>query len=200
MRKGELTHQAILERAVRLASRVGLQGLSIGGLADELNLSKSGLFAHFRSKASLQVEILDTAMALFSERVVRPALVQPRGEPRVRALFNGWLGDWARSAVLEDGCLFVASAAELDDVPGPARDRLVQGQKDWLDCLAQAARIAVAERHFRKDTDVEQFAHDEYAVMLGYHHAARLLKDPKAEARARRAFEALLAAARVPRS
>lgn len=197
MRKGELTHQAILERAIRLASRVGLEGLSIGGLADELSLSKSGLFAHFKSKTALQVEVLEAATTMFTERVVRPALAQPRGEPRVRALFDGWL-TWDRDTVLEGGCIFVAASVELDDSPGPARDALVQSQRDWLDCLAQAARIAVAEGHFRKDLDVEQFAHDEYAVMLGFHHAKRLMQDPKAEARARRAFEALVAAARAP--
>ncbi|NVJ27156.1 MULTISPECIES: TetR/AcrR family transcriptional regulator [Myxococcus] len=195
MRKGELTHQAILERAIQLASRVGLQGLSIGGLAEELQLSKSGLFAHFRSKTSLQVEILEAATALFTERVIRPALTQPRGEPRVRALFENWL-TWERELVPEGGCIFVAAATELDDAPGPARDRLVQTQRDWLDCLAQAARIAVAEGHFHKDVDVEQFAHDENALLLGFHHSARLLKEPRAETWARRAFDALLRAAR----
>lgn len=197
MRKGELTHQTILERAIRLASRVGLHGLSIGGLAEELGLSKSGLFAHFKSKTELQVQVLQTATAVFTERVVRPALTKPRGEPRVRALFDGWLA-WDLDQVLEGGCIFVAASAELDDTPGPARDALVQSQRDWLDALAQAARIAVAEGHFRKDLDVEQFAHDEYAVMLGFHHSKRLMRDPQAEPRARRAFEALVAAARAP--
>ncbi|WP_164001184.1 TetR/AcrR family transcriptional regulator [Pyxidicoccus caerfyrddinensis] len=197
MRKGELTHQTILETAIRLASRVGLHGLSIGGLAEELSLSKSGLFAHFKSKTELQVQVLQTATELFTERVVRPALTRPRGEPRVRALFEGWL-TWDRDKILEGGCIFVAAAAELDDAEGPARDTLVQSQRDWLDCLAQAARIAVAEGHFRKDVDVEQFAHDEYAAMLGFHHSRRLMRDPRAEDRARRAFDALLAAARNP--
>lgn len=118
MRKGELTHQTILETAVRLASRVGLHGLSIGGLAEELSLSKSGLFAHFKSKTELQVQVLEAATAAFTERVIRPALGQPRGEPRVRALFDGWL-TWDRDKYLEGGCIFVAAAAELDDVPGP---------------------------------------------------------------------------------
>ncbi|MCY1047549.1 helix-turn-helix domain containing protein [Corallococcus sp. bb12-1] len=197
MRKGELTHQTILETAVRLASRVGLHGLSIGGLAEELGLSKSGLFAHFKSKTELQVQVLEAATVVFTERVVRPALGRPRGEPRVRALFDGWL-TWDRDALLEGGCIFVAAAAELDDAPGPARDTLVQGQRDWLDCLAQAARIAVAEGHFRPALDVEQFAHDQYSVMLGFHHAKRLMRDPQAEARARRAFDALVTAARIP--
>lgn len=197
MRKGELTHQTILETAVRLASRVGLNGLSIGGLAEELGLSKSGLFAHFKSKTALQVEVLDAATVAFTEHVIRPALGKPRGEPRVRALFDGWLA-WDRDRLLEGGCIFVAASVELDDSPGPARDKLVQTQRDWLDVLAQAARIAVAEGHFRKDLDVDQLAHDEYAVMLGFHHSQRLMRDPQAEARARRAFEALLAAARPP--
>jgi AcrR family transcriptional regulator len=197
MRKGELTHQTILERAIRLSSRVGLSGLSIGGLAEELGLSKSGLFAHFKSKTELQVQVLQTATAVFTERVIRPALTKPRGEPRVRALFDGWLS-WDRDHLQEGGCIFVAASVELDDAPGPARDALVQSQRDWLDVLAQAARIAVAEGHFRKDVDVEQFAHDEYAAMLGFHHATRLMRDPQAETRARRAFEALLTAARAP--
>src|SRR5215207_5858761 len=132
MRKGELTHQAILERAVRLASRVGLEGLSIGGLAEDLGLSKSGLFAHFESKAALQVETLEAASRVFSEHVVRPALAKPRGEPRLRAAFEGWLS-WGRKAALERGCLFVAASVELDDREGPARERLVQSERDWLD-------------------------------------------------------------------
>jgi AcrR family transcriptional regulator len=197
MRKGELTHQAILERAVRLASRVGLQGLTIGGLAEELQLSKSGLFAHFRSKASLEVEVLEAATTLFTQVVVRPALARPRGEPRVRALFERWL-DWARSSALEGGCIFVAAAAELDDTPGPARDKLVQSEKDWLECVAHTARTAVNEGHFRKDADVEQFASELHGITLSYHHSARLMRDPKAEERARRAFESLLSLYRAP--
>ncbi|MDY7226212.1 TetR/AcrR family transcriptional regulator [Hyalangium rubrum] len=196
MRKGELTRQAILERAVRLASRVGLQGLTIGGLADELQLSKSGLFAHFRSKASLEVEVLEAATTLFTEVVIRPALARPRGEARIRALFERWL-DWGRSAAMEGGCIFVAAAAELDDTPGPARDALVQSQRDWMDCLAQTARTAINERHFRPDVDPEQFAFELYGIMLVHHHAARLMRDPQAEQRSRRAFESLLNASRA---
>jgi AcrR family transcriptional regulator len=195
MRKGELTHQAILDRAVHLASRVGLQGLSIGGLAEELKLSKSGLFAHFASKSALQVQVLEAARELFSARVVRPALAQPRGERRLRAVFEHWLG-WGRDVVREGGCIFVAAAIELDDAEGPAREQLVQCQKDWLDTLATIARTAVSEGFLRPDTDVEQLAHDVYGVMLAYHHAARLLRDPRAEERARRGFEGLLAAHR----
>ena len=185
----------ILERAVRLASRVGLEGLSIGGLAEDLGLSKSGLFAHFESKAGLQVQTLEEATRVFTEHVVRPALAKPRGEPRLRAAFESWL-HWGRAAALEGGCFFVAAAVELDDREGPARDLLVQSQRDWLDTLATIARTCVSEGHFRPDTDPDQVAHELYGIALGYHHAARLMRDPKAEARALRAFEGLVAAHR----
>jgi AcrR family transcriptional regulator len=193
VRKGELTRQAILDQAVDLARKVGLGGLTIGGLAEDLNLSKSGLFAHFRSKEALQVQVLEEASARFVDSVIRPSLTEKRGEPRIRALFERWLRSTSESS---GGCLFVAAAAELDDQSGPARERLVQLQKDWLDVLAGAVRIAVAEGHFRPDVDPEQFAHDLYGIALAYHHAFRLLKDPRANERAERSFEALLHAAR----
>jgi AcrR family transcriptional regulator len=196
MGKGEETRQAILGQAAQVASRMGLGGLTIGALAEELHLSKSGLFAHFQSKEALQVQTLQFAARLFVERVVRPALKAPRGEPRLRALFEGWV-EWARADVLQGGCLFVAAATELDDREGPVRDELVRQQREWLDLVANVARTGVTEDHFRADLDVEQLAHDLYGVMLAFHHARRLLRDPRAEGRARRAFEALLAAARA---
>jgi AcrR family transcriptional regulator len=192
--KGELTRHAVLEHATSLASQVGLEGLTIGRLAEDLDLSKSGLFAHFRSKEALQVQVLDFAIQRFIDTAVRPALAAPRGEPRVRALFERWL-DWPREGAMAAGCIFVALAVELDDKPGPARDRLVQSQKDWLDLLAASFRVGIDAGHFRADADPDQFAHDLYGIMLGHHHASRLLGDPRARERAHRAFEALLAAA-----
>jgi AcrR family transcriptional regulator len=198
MSKGEATRAAILAHATRLASRVGLGGLSIGRLASDLDLSKSGLFAHFQSKEALQIQVLDTAAAQFVETIVKPALSAPRGEPRLRAFFERWL-TWAKSQKMPGGCLFVAAAVELDDRPGKLRNRLVTLQKEWLDLIANVVRSGIGERRFRSDLDPEQFAHDLYAVMLGYHHASRLLKDPRAEARAASAFESLLSAARARR-
>lgn len=197
MGKGETTRHAILEHAAALASQVGLGGLTIGRLADELELSKSGLFAHFRSKEALQVQVLEHAAERFVELVIKPALKAPRGEPRLRAFFQLWR-QWPRANPMPGGCFFVAAAIELDDQPGPARDLLVKQQRDWLDLIATTVRGAVAEGHFREDVDPDQFAHDLYAVMLGYHHAWRLLRDPRAGARAERAFENLVAAARRP--
>lgn len=200
MSKGEETRAAILERAFASASRVGLEGLTIGGLADEVGLSKSGLFAHFDSKEALQLQVLETAAERFVETVVAPALKAPRGEPRVRALFERWM-DWEEAAFQPGGCIFIATANELDDRPGPVRDRLVALQEDWLEALATAARIAVSEGHFREDLDARQFAYDLYALILAYHHFSRLLHDPAAEERARSSFEALLAGCRRrPRS
>ncbi|MFI5169978.1 MAG: TetR/AcrR family transcriptional regulator, partial [Vicinamibacterales bacterium] len=195
MGKGSETRQLILERAAQTASRSGLDGLTIGQLAGELGLSKSGLFAHFHSKEALQVQTLRHAAELFVDRVVRPALKAPRGEPRLRALFERWLA-WAEADVLKGGCLFVAAATELDDLDGPARDELVRQQRDWLELIANVARTGVGESHFQAGLDTEQLAHDLHGVMLAYHHARRLLRDPRAPQRARSAFDALVRAAR----
>jgi AcrR family transcriptional regulator len=193
-----MTRQAILERAVALASRHGLEGLSIGRLATELDLSKSGLFAHFRSKEALQVQVLEYAASRFVDAVIRPALGAPRGEPRVRAMFDGWL-QWDTSRPVPGGCVFVAAATELDDRPGAVRERLVRTQRDWFESLATCFRAGIQEGHFRVDADPEQFAHDLYGIMLAYHHAARLMRDPAAGTRARAAFESLLATVRTAR-
>jgi AcrR family transcriptional regulator len=197
MSKGEETRTAILDTALALASTGGLEGLSIGNLAREVGLSKSGLFAHFNSKENLQLQVLTTAAERFVAEVVTPALRRPRGEPRVRALFEHWLA-WAKASYLPGGCPFVATAVELDDRPGPLRDYLVDAQSRWLGTMARAATIAVEEGHFRAGLDGEQFAYELYSILLAYHLFRRLLRDPRAEARSRSAFERLLASARVP--
>jgi AcrR family transcriptional regulator len=196
LRKGEATRAAILDEALALASQVGLEGLSIGELARRLGMSKSGLFAHFASKENLQLEVLRSAADRFVETVIRPALEQPRGEPRVRALFENWLG-WARADFSPGGCLFVSAAVELDDRPGAPRDFLVGAQRDFLGAIATAARISVEEGHFRRDLDPEQFAYDLYSIYLAYHHFSRLLRSPEAEARLRRSFAELLERAKA---
>jgi len=190
-----MTRQTILEHASNLASRIGLEGLSIGRLAQDLNLSKSGLFAHFRSMEALQVKVLEHAAERFVAVVIKPALAAPRGEPRVRAVFERWRG-WLKENDAHGGCFFVAAATELDDRPGPARDVLVRQQKDWLEVLANVARTAVNEGHFLKNVDPEQFAQELFGIMLAYHYTTRLLSDPKSEIRADSAFESLIARSR----
>lgn len=191
MGKGEQTRETILLHALGLATQVGFEGLTIGRLADDLKLSKSGLFAHFGSKENLQVKVLEVASRRFVDEVVRPALAAPRGVRRVRALFERWLA-WETSPSLPGGCPFNAAATELDDRPGPARDYVVKSQRDWLETLANTARTAVQEADFARKLDCEQFAYELQSIMLGYAHAARLMKDPQARARTERAFEALL--------
>ncbi len=192
MAKGEETRQAILARAFELANVIGVSGLSIGRLAEATGLSKSGLFAHFGSKEALEVAVIEEASRQFVQAVMVPALRQPRGETRVRALFENWLA-WGTAA---GGCFFVGATAELDDRPGAPRDALMQSCKDWIDELHKAARIAVSEGHFRADLDTEQFAFEEYSIMLGLHTYFRFLHAPRALERGRQAFERLVDAAR----
>jgi AcrR family transcriptional regulator len=194
MSKGAETRQAILHHGVEAAARVGLSGLTIGELATATGMSKSGLFAHVKSKETLQLQVLAQAREEFIDDVVRPALAVQRGEPRVRALFDRWL------TVLRDnmpgGCLFIKSAAEYDDRPGPVRDQLVRDHTDLRETVAQVFRTGIGEGHFRDDADPDQFANDVQGVLFSYYHAHRLLNDPHAEAQARRAFDALIAAVR----
>jgi AcrR family transcriptional regulator len=194
--KGEATRGAVVGAALSLASEAGLEGLTIGKLASRVGLSKSGLFAHFSSKENLEVAVLEEAGRRFVDLVVAPALRQKRGEPRVRALFEGWFR-WAEADFMPGGCIFIAAAVELDDRPGSARDFLVSTQKDWLGTLAGAARIAVEEGHFRPDLDVHQFAYELYSMVFGYHFISRLMRDPSAEQRVRDAFERLIRDARA---
>jgi AcrR family transcriptional regulator len=181
----------ILAEAGRLARRVGLGGLTIGSLATQTGMSKSGLFAHFGSKESLQIQVLEHSSERFVDDVIRPALKAPRGIPRVRDLFERWL-EWDS---VEGGCPLVAATFELDDQPGPVREYLVRIQRDWADTLATVFTSGIGEGHFRPDADPRQFAQDIQGVMLSYHMASRLLADRSAAKRARRALDALLATA-----
>jgi AcrR family transcriptional regulator len=194
--KGEATKAAILEAATGLSVRVGLEGLSIGALAQALGMSKSGVFAHFKSKEALQVAVLDDAADRFVEAVVRPALRAPRGEPRLRALFEAWIGWFESRHARGDGCPFTVASFELDERAGPPRDRLFAQQRDLLELVAGVAKVGVVEGHFRKDLDPEQLAFEMHAMILEYHHAVRLMGDAKAPTRVRTAFERLVADAR----
>lgn len=196
MSKGEDSRKEIVASALAMASEVGLEGVTIGALAERTGRSKSGLFAHFGSKEELQIAILDEAVDRFVSLVVSPALKEKRGLPRVRALFERWLA-WARADFMPGGCIFMAATVELDDRPGPARDRLVSSEKDWLGVLSGAAKIAVDEGHFRADLDCDQFAFELYAIAHGYHTLARLFRDRASEKRARAAFDRIVRDAAV---
>ncbi len=191
MGKGSDTRDMILNRAVDLASRIGLQALSIGRLSEEVGMSKSGLFAHFGSKETLQIETLRAATQAFLDQVARPAFLEARGEPRLRALLQHWLL-WSRSKRMKGGCVFVHASAEFDDQPGRVRDLLLEQQLGWMELLAESVSRAVAEGHFRDDVDPAQLAFEMNALILGYHYADRMLRDAQAERRLWQAVDKLL--------
>jgi AcrR family transcriptional regulator len=191
MSKGEETRERIVTRAYLMAGRDGLEGLTIGALADELKLSKSGLFAHFGSKEELQLEVLRETERRYTEMVIKQALKAPRGAPRFKKLFELWL-DWATNPANPGGCLFLAASMELDDREGRTRDYLVATQKQLLAFATQAVRLCVEQGHFKADTDCEQVAGELYGILIAYHQFKRLLRDPTADKRARVSFERLV--------
>jgi AcrR family transcriptional regulator len=193
--KGEQTRREIVGRALEVASEMGLEGVTLGALAQDLGISKSGLFAHFKSKEALQLEALREIVDRFIEAVIRPALSQPRGEPRLRALFENDLR-WIKGSFFRGGCLLISLSYEYDDRPGPIRELLVRSQRDWLATLARAARIATEEGHFRTDLDCAQFAYQLQSLCMGYQYNSKLLGDLKAEEQLRGAFEQLIASSR----
>lgn len=194
MSKGNETRARILRHAAKVASRDGLEGLSIGELAAQLEMSKSGLFAHFGSKEDLQLEVLRAAAADFAERVIAPALKQPRGPARLRAMFERWLA-WAADPDVPGGCVFAGASFELDDRPGPVRDYLVEEERRLLEVLSRSARLGVESEMLRADLDCDLFAFQIHGLMLGFHHAHRLLRYRNAATMARQSFEQLLAQA-----
>jgi AcrR family transcriptional regulator len=197
-KKTTATYQRIIEQGVAIVSERGLGGVSLGGLAERAALSKSGLFAHFRSKEELQVALLRAAEETLKSAVVTPTLTEPVGLPRLRALMGRWLG-WAARAGLPGGCPLYSAAFELDDVDGPVRDYLVASKRAWSGMLAELTAAAVAHGHLRADLDVDQFVWQLEGIYLSHHLAQRLMRDADADARATTAFEAL-AAASVPGS
>lgn len=195
MGKGDTTRTTILADAVELASVRGLEGLSIGALAERTTMSKSGLFAHFGSKERLQLATLEAAVAQFIEAVITPALRTPRGRRRLEVLFERWLA-WSGDSGPPGGCPFVAASFEMDDREGPVRTYLVEQQTAWLALLAETVAKAVGTGDLRPDVDSQQFAHELNGIFLMYQQARRLLRDPAADDRARRAFTRLMEQAR----
>ena len=191
MSKGEETRERILDRAFLIAGRDGLAGLTIGALADELKLSKSGLFSHFGSKEELQVAVLDVASSRFTERVLLPAFKAPRGLPRLVRIFEQWI-DWMTDTKMPGGCIFQQANAELDDRQGRPHDVLLESQKNLVDALIKTVQLAVTERHLRPDTDARQVAYEFEGIMMVMNLYLRLLKDRRAVDRARNAFERLI--------
>jgi AcrR family transcriptional regulator len=195
-RKGDLTRAAIVDAALEMASREGLEGLTIGSLAERMKMSKSGLFAHFGSREDLQLAVLKEYERRFVDEVLRPAVRKPRGLPRLEAILERWLDFLARE--LAHGCILIAGAVEYDDRPGPLRDEMVAIIAGWKAELLKAIRQANAEGHLRRGVDAQQMVFEIYGVMLAMHQDARLLRSPDSARRGRSALKRLLGAARNP--
>ena len=195
--KGEQTRVAILDEALRIARRLGLEGLTIGTLADATGMSKSGLFAHFGSREGLQLAVLEHGARQYGEQVLMPALKIDRGLPRLRALFERWL-DWTLQTASPGGCIMISTAHEYDDRPGPIRDAAVEMQRRGIGVSERAVRLAVEEGHLKPETDPEQIAFEMLGIVLASHNHGRLLGDKEARKRALTAFEALVARHAAP--
>lgn len=195
--KGENTRTRLLEAGLDMLSQDGLSGLTIGRVAEAAGLSKSGLFAHVRSKEQLETELLDAGAELARQRVIAPAMRAAPGLARLRKLIDGWLG-WSARAGLSGGCPVAAALFELDDRPGPVRDHVVTLERRWRGLLSGLAAEAVARGELRRELDVEQFVWELCGIYLSHHTASRFLHDPLAEERARRAVDALIERAGGP--
>ena len=190
LQKGQLTRAAILDSALSLASQMGLEGLSIGALAEVAGMSKSGVFAHFGSREELQIAVIREYHRRFEEEVFFPAMREPRGVPRLRALFERWLR--RVSVEVDSGCIYISGAVEFDDRPGPVRDALVGMVRSWQDALERAIRIAIEDGQLKPDTDTQQMLFEMHGLILALHHDARLMRTPGAPQRARLAYERLV--------
>ncbi|MGH8721493.1 MAG: TetR/AcrR family transcriptional regulator, partial [Burkholderiales bacterium] len=177
--------------------RLGLEGLTIGSLAEATGMSKSGLFAHFGSREELQLAVLEHGARQYGERVLMPALKIDRGLPRLRALFERWL-DWTLQTASPGGCIMISTAHEYDDRPGPIRDAAVEMQRRGIGVSERAVRLAVEEGHLKPQTDAEQIAFEMLGIVLASHNHGRLLGDKEARKRALTAFEALVARHAAP--
>jgi len=189
--KGERTRAAILDAGFHIVSKAGLEGLTVGTLAEATGMSKSGLFAHFGSREELLLAVLDRGQQEFIKLVVNPSLAKPRGLPRLKSLFVEWLG-WTESADLPGGCPMIGGAIEFDDQPGEVRDALATGQRAWIDTLTRATRQAIEQGQLAPGTDAEQVCFELFGIALVVHHHRRLLGYDKARSRALAAFDALI--------
>ena len=188
--KGRQTKAAIVDAALGLATQIGLEGLSIGALAEVTQMSKSGVFAHFGSREELQISVIRHYHTRFEEEVFLPALTQPRGLPRLRAMFANWM---TRSSVeIDSGCLYISGAVEWGDRDGPVRDALASSITAWHGAVTRAIVAARSAGHLRPDADEQQMLFEIHGLVLALHYEARFLKNPGSIARANAGFDNIL--------
>ena len=190
MQKGQQTKAAIVDAALGLATQIGLEGLSIGALAEVTQMSKSGVFAHFGSREELQISVVREYHTRFEQEVFYPAMQEPRGLPRLRALFRNWMN--RTSVEIDSGCIYISGAVEFDDRTGPVRDALVGSVKSWLAAMTRAVIQAREEGHLRAEFDEQQLIFEIHGLILALHYEARFLKTPGSTDRAHAGFDNIL--------
>ena len=191
LQKGLQTKAAIVDAALGLATQIGVEGLSIGALAEVTRMSKSGVFAHFGSREELQISVIREYHVRFEEEVFYPALKAQRGLPRLRAMFANWMQ--RTSIEIDSGCIYISGAVEFDDRPGPVRDALVESVSIWQAAVLRAIEQAQSEGHLTPESDARQLAFEIHGLILALHYEARFLKNPGSIDRANRGFDNILA-------
>lgn len=197
--RGLRTREAILARAVNIASAQGLEGLTVGSLAEQLRMSKSGLFAHFGSKEELQLATIETAREIFVKKVTRPAIAAPKGMPRLWGLLEQWLV-LVEKRVFPGGCFFSAASFEFDSRRGVVRDRIAAIMHEWIAVITRAVYEAQKAGHLDPKVDPTRLAFEIHAIAMGAHWASQLLEDRQAYSRARATLLEKLRSLATPQS
>ena len=189
--KGRQTKAAIVNAALGLASQIGLEGLSIGALAEVTGMSKSGVFAHFGSREELQISVIREYHDQFESEVFYPALSCARGLPRLQSLFDNWMQ--RTTTEIDSGCIYISGAVEFDDRPGSVRDALASSVNTWQNALQRSVAQAQVEKHLTAKADPLQVAFEIHGLILALHYEARFLRNPGAADRARKGFSEIVA-------
>ena len=190
LQKGQQTKAAIVDAALGLATQIGLEGLSIGALAEVTQMSKSGVFAHFGSREELQISVVREYHARFEQEVFFPALQAPRGLQRLRTLFANWMQ--RTSVEIDSGCIYISGAVEFDDRPGPVRDAIASSVKTWLAAVHRAVTQAQEAQQLDMHASPQQVLFEIHGLILALHYEARFLKTPGSIGRANQGFENIL--------
>ncbi len=188
--KGEKTKAVIVDAALSLATQIGLEGLSIGVLAEVTQMSKSGVFAHFGSREELQISVVHEYHTRFEQEVFFPALEAKRGLPRLKALFANWMK--RTSVEIDSGCIYISGAVEFDDRPGPVRDALASSVRIWMAAMDRAVRQAQELGQLDEHADPNQVLFEIHGLILALHYEARFLKTPGSIERAIKGFDSVL--------
>ncbi len=186
LHKGQQTKAAIIDAALGLAAQIGLEGLSIGALAEITGMSKSGVFAHFGSREELQISVIREYHERFEAQVFYPAMQASRGVPRLQAMFDNWMVQTSNE--IDSGCIYISGAVEFDDRSGPVRDALASSVGSWQVAVRRAVELAQQAGQLVPDVDPMQVAFEIHGLILALHYEARFLKVPGAADRARQGF------------